>query len=266
MKKYKLIKEYPGSPKLGQIAECPNEHYMIYQNNPYKVFGIPKNKVENYPEFWEEIIEKDYEIISFVDRSNVIHKKWGREDFSVNEWVSGITEPVALALNNFKIYSIKRLSDGAIFTLGDKIKNYKNTGIKEIKIYKYGLRIITDANGDGIISKSVAWKLKDCKKYFFTTQDGVDIFEGDKYFTVWKKDDVSLSKWVTQNVYFKASGKPEDYIHDGIYYFSKEKEVKKYIPVMNILENYNECNFIETIKNIIELSEKKKIKNLKTQW
>lgn len=49
MKKYKLIKEYPGSPGLGYITSSENL-IRLYRE---------------YPEFWEEIVEKDYEILSW---------------------------------------------------------------------------------------------------------------------------------------------------------------------------------------------------------
>ena len=60
MKRYKLIREYPGSPKLNTIVE---EH-----KTKKSLFVSKCNFAINHPyyfqEFWEEF-EKDYEIISF---------------------------------------------------------------------------------------------------------------------------------------------------------------------------------------------------------
>ena len=70
-KKYKLIKEYPGSPELGIIAE---ERYVM----------------KDQPEYWEEVVEKDYEILI----SRVVPQE---------------------------ILSVKRLSDGEVFTIGDEV-------------------------------------------------------------------------------------------------------------------------------------------------
>ena len=39
--KYILKKEYPGSPKLGNIID-----------------NLENDWIENYPEFWEEVVEK----------------------------------------------------------------------------------------------------------------------------------------------------------------------------------------------------------------
>jgi hypothetical protein len=54
MKKYKLIKAYPGSPKLGYIVEASN--HSMFKNQAY-YRGVRINSSNNQ-EFWEEIIEK----------------------------------------------------------------------------------------------------------------------------------------------------------------------------------------------------------------
>ena len=48
MKKFKLIKEYPRSPKLGTEIEIKESEV---------------NTIKTYPEYWQEIIEKKYEIL-----------------------------------------------------------------------------------------------------------------------------------------------------------------------------------------------------------
>jgi hypothetical protein len=56
MKKYKLIKEYPGSPELGDVCEERNiKSSFCYYFKGEKNIGIPKDQVENQPEYWEEI-------------------------------------------------------------------------------------------------------------------------------------------------------------------------------------------------------------------
>lgn len=51
-RKFKLIKEYPASPKIGIIVEKHKSgHYQILPN-----YGmIASEEIENFPEFWEEI-------------------------------------------------------------------------------------------------------------------------------------------------------------------------------------------------------------------
>ena len=51
--KYKLIKEYPGSPKLDTICK--------YDKNPWSDSNAFTNPVLNpkyYPEFWKPVVEK----------------------------------------------------------------------------------------------------------------------------------------------------------------------------------------------------------------
>jgi len=70
--KYKLIKEYPGSPKLNTeivystiYTHCNKENYNLNRNTymiKSKDYFELKNP-EQYPEFWEKVVEKDYEIL-----------------------------------------------------------------------------------------------------------------------------------------------------------------------------------------------------------
>jgi|694.fasta_scaffold00102_88 hypothetical protein len=112
MKKYKLIKTYPGSPLLGKVLEPKVEKDNENTNNFYWE-GSWFNP-NDFPELWEEVIENDYEIISywsprFGDTKYLYYE--GHEDWD--------------NINKSKyhpIHSVKRLSDGEVFTLGDTIK------------------------------------------------------------------------------------------------------------------------------------------------
>lgn len=183
MKKYKLKKEYPGSPKLGIILEFEKESDNKYRNYDLNIF-----EPENYPEFWEEIVEKDYEILSLISRdpSTINTKVFWYFDKENNGWT--VDEPERTyhkEIPSFcKIHSVKRLSDGEIFTVGDKV----NSTISD-------LGRDTDITGFKLIDNKLKVGLRDLgyyplstiilpKKPLFTTEDGVDIYEGDKYFTI----------------------------------------------------------------------------------
>lgn len=62
MRKFRLIREYPGSPKLGTIVEkderCGSHIYKYRESNSN--FGVLKYHVEGNPEYWEEVIEKRF--------------------------------------------------------------------------------------------------------------------------------------------------------------------------------------------------------------
>lgn len=70
MKKYKLLKWYPSLPrdwKIGMNVGMGDRNWGYSPTSSIEYDKCLDNKeVENNPEFWEEIIEKDYEIIQFV--------------------------------------------------------------------------------------------------------------------------------------------------------------------------------------------------------
>ena len=67
MKKYKLIKEYPGSPELGTIVEGKSSDGKNYS---FSMLGgrvyVIKYHVEDNPEYWEEVNENNY-MVSLTD-------------------------------------------------------------------------------------------------------------------------------------------------------------------------------------------------------
>jgi len=98
MKKYKLIKEYPGSPELGQIALPYTDsrdkvvHYVVERNQKKDCdyIAILKKHVEDNPNYWQEendiwyvVLLRDFafrnawEVIKVQeDPSGLEHKKY----------------------------------------------------------------------------------------------------------------------------------------------------------------------------------------------
>ena len=82
MKKFKLIKEYPGSPELGQIAlpytDSKNQivHYIVERNQKKDCdfIALKMNWIENQPEYWEEVVENIYYMVSLIDMG--FHNAW----------------------------------------------------------------------------------------------------------------------------------------------------------------------------------------------
>jgi hypothetical protein len=178
--KFRLIKEYPNSPKLGTVhtyieaGACGGDWLGTYH---YKKFN----------EFWEEVKEvkpKIYEITGLTDGNTIFNiieggKKnmlWCKE----GTWLNPNTTSKA-----YSIYSIKRLSDNEVFSIGDKVKcsMYSTTQIiKELKVVESRNTIYVSVESmewgldvDGII------KVKDP---LFTTSDDIDIYERDKYYYI----------------------------------------------------------------------------------
>lgn len=125
MKQYKLIETYPGSPKLGKIATFYREVGMYcVDNNAY----YSKEYIENNPKFWQVIIENAYEIISI---------RVGKDGKPSDSYKDGKYLWTGAPLIGYRtidelelewpdheiiIHSVKRMSDGEIFTIGDTVK------------------------------------------------------------------------------------------------------------------------------------------------
>lgn len=179
MKTYKLIKEYPGSPDLETIS-YKSSMSIYYKNGDTVLFNSSSSNpqyfedmIENQPEFWQEIIEKDYEILSYSWEDAVGIMIYETDYFSrVNPLEDG-----------YSINSIKRLSDGEVFTIGEKV-NFQGNGCSgEHIINKFILKDDYIAV-DGMVVVFPLKFIKKLKKLLFTTEDGVDIFEHDIHYPV----------------------------------------------------------------------------------
>ncbi len=284
MKSYK-------NKQTGEVVVCYPSYEICHSST--EDFSIPKRFVENSRD-WEQVIEKDYEILevkiadgTIITYENGICTK-RTDKCSVDQTLS--LEQI-LRTNHIKyIHSVKRLSDGEIFTVGDcfdvglgsrvlesiwldndgvlglnhekgRITNTKGTGVfskakkisptlfvtedgvsitKDSKSYCHvDLRTyaISESNnpipgisgnmiGKGFVyfsTKEAAQKYIDSKKVLIRTQDGVDLFEGDRIFFLSK--DMSISDSFLINRYIKFN-------QDGNYYFSSQSKLE-YFECMN---------------------------------
>lgn len=198
MKKYRLIREYPGSPKLGTILTHEELQYC------------------NWNEYYQEVVEKDYKILSLARFCSI---KPTITD--VSDYGDGYIEAL-LKCDNARIHSVKR-NDGEIFTIGDKVfSEYVNYTINKIGIVndKCMVSALYDTNNpNGSRLHYNLNNLKKAKQPLFTTEDGVDIFDGDYSYGVHnsKFDIVAIKHintvYVTDNfIEFSTKEKAEEYI------------------------------------------------------
>lgn len=195
MKKYRLIKTYPSSPDKGIEVTWGNWGLSgnCYQGSQKgEIYRFDKNSIEGYPDNWEEMDKKEYEILSFVaNTSNSTGQPSIKLDSGEHSWVrdsspSRHTEESLLKRSDYSINSIKRLSDGMVFKVGD----YLNYNVNR----KYDFTItnikITDDNevflkGDGGAYTTMdSNKISILSKPLFITVDGVPINEGDSYWCI----------------------------------------------------------------------------------
>lgn len=290
--KYKLIKEYPNGPKINTIIQrrIIGEDYWSYDNS--SVVLLVKDHPENYPEFWELVVEypigtkvlnsqintiytkkedgwykpsektaytdemiiksnyiniiedkvvkKDYEILSlvlsnkycFLDKDNLFKYKenLGNKHGSTLEQCLNI---------KWQIYSVKRLSDGEIFTIGDKVQTSMNLTINGFIIIDNELLI----NPFEIIGTITLNRITKTKTPLFTTEDGVNIYTED---IIWHTNLNlgSLKNCVySSKVEYKESFKPVK----GLY--STKEKAEEYILMNKPCLSYNEVLNAVSIKN-----------------
>lgn len=158
MKTYKLIQTYPGSFPLGHLA-------ILDESVKFYNLGTTTRSldyIENHPEYWQHVChkcheniktcekfgcKKDYEILSFITKEGIIYVKNKEGRFSNSVQYTTWTEKELLSKVVFNIHSVKRLSDGEVFTIGDKIdlskhefSNSKSDTLLEIKIIDNKIR------------------------------------------------------------------------------------------------------------------------------
>lgn len=226
--------KYPIGTKVvdtwtNSIYEKNNGHWIISNSSPK--YTINESEIGEGKRF--ELVEepkKSYEILSFqaavdircingigfINKGRVVHRiKYG--NFKNIEVYPNISSEEQLLLNNpnWKIHSVRRLSDNEILTIGDKTNHGT---IKEFEVCKdnrillsfserFCLPCYLDAKG------SLPKKLK----VLFTTEDGVDIREGDEYYyikdmKVCKSQAMNMNYGKIKNFYFSTREKAEEYI------------------------------------------------------
>lgn len=197
MRKFKLIKEYPNSSSLGTI-------FTQHDERSWELDYFIKNS-----EFFEEVIEKDYEILSYKNpTTDVTFRK-----IEANKLLSdngNIYSLDSLSIKDFHIYSIKRLSDGEVFTVGDRIEN----GSYVFKLLKIEFESAPADKGTGKLSfindSKVLGKWLDLKNFkkvktpLFTTEDGIDIYGDNTVWLVYKKEFLYSTYCCKQNSYLSG--------------------------------------------------------------
>ncbi len=182
MKRYICIKEYPHGPVLGK---------EIHDS----WFGESRS-LANYPDFWEELAEKDYEILSLIHDGEILD-----DPREIEAWEESLKV-------NWKPNSVKRLSDGVVFELGCTIKPRVDEFIdwterRVVEMYiKNEILIMKLASQDdrnislGTIMIKNANKISEAPEGFsnlvLTTNEGTRIYVGDSYYYIKPSDNWSI--------------------------------------------------------------------------
>lgn len=227
MRKFKLIRTYPGSPITIGLEVCQNGDW--YQSNfatkNVEHFHKPLNMVENYPDFWEEIFEVNFQILRISDGFNEYYRsangkltinlsRFHEDDYFIKN---------GSLKNGFEILSVKRLSDNTIFCIDDVVKSKSNLHkhlykVDRIQLVDNGINVFPlSIEPNGYLPFELIDKIENIKP-FYTTEDGVDIFAGDTVYYV-------LSNF-SKRIYIPTT---DDRNLTEIHYFSSEEKADEYI-------------------------------------
>lgn len=214
-----------------------------------------------YDDFWQQVEKfkqskqkqsnRDWEIVSFIE-SGLEYKliDWQKYQCYTQPTYEAPGRQMSLSFalrNNAKIHSVRRLSDGEVFTVGDCIEYMQWTdGGRTIKIAKFQIKgdemyLVNAANN---MSANIREADKIKRQPLFTTEDGKDIYEGDK----------SLNSVVFEDFSFNYN-EPQyqtlveiNIFKDKIKIFSTEEAAKEYILMNKPCLSYNHvmeyCNQI----------------------
>ena len=150
--------------------------------------------VEPSSEFWEEIVTKDYEILSFYlnDKEFFLSKDDGKYWCDKGTWANFVE------ILNDKITSVKNLKNNLVLTIGDTAQTIGSYPHK-IQSFEIRQKCKGRINGewikDGVDRVWINWTngsggtwLEDAEKVedkpLFTTLDNVELKYGDKFYVV----------------------------------------------------------------------------------
>lgn len=98
---------------------------------------------------------------------------------------------------NADTYSVKRLSDGEVFSVGDKVK-YRPRGVIQWTIASFFIRgdgVMLVRSKDSEMVEAFDNDLTKVKTPLFTTEDGKAVFEGDEIYAVFTKHGFGFDIW-----------------------------------------------------------------------
>jgi len=165
----------------GEIAEeSPRFKNFYIVNHGH---SLHKRFIENSND-WQKLEELDYEIISLKLTGGVIltfkdGKCIHRTDNENPDITFNLNRCLSTLSSRESINSVKRKSDGEVFTIGDVISNMCDSEqkISELYINKDGKMCVYTST----TCRFTIQNIKKVKTPLFTTEDGVEIFQGDNF-------------------------------------------------------------------------------------
>lgn len=201
-----------------------------------------------YAELVEE--KKDYEVLSVIGMGgSVVYKK--------NYTYPECFDTLVKSTNNFSIHSVKRLSDGEVFTVGDMVETAVLTkpGVITSISLMFGTKMCLTVDS---ITSHIS-NFQKVKKPLFTTEDGVEIFEGDTIYGI-------NNDWVVFSHYNDLQNKIKIWGVKPI--FSTKEKAEEYVLLNKPCLSLNDvsrggvhCVEVSIGKNVFNFGEMKAVYN-----
>jgi hypothetical protein len=220
MKIYKLIKKYPMHRYIvdNAIVEYNKKLNCYVYNNGTLIFST--TEVEEYPKFWEKVelpnqllgvqvlsILYNNTIYTLTDNLVPLNHIYGFQYKYINgeEWMNlwnyyNISNTYAIN-DKIKIHSVKRISDGEVFTIGDSIdcRAYTNRMILGFKIINDTIEV-EQINGESDLPS-----IRHSKK--IKTIEGLEVTEiifNEKIFSISEENTIIDGLYGLQRRYFSS--------------------------------------------------------------
>jgi len=204
---------------------------------------------------WTIYKEKEFEILEYISKQG-LKIDTGDEIFDVISKFGN---------KDWNIYQVKRLSDGIVFNVGDKVYwewiscgNHKYLTISEFYLLNEELRFKVKEIGDKDFNFNLTYHtLKYYKQPLFLDELGNEVFKGDTFYFVnpmfWdlERGKAQYGDLRTEMHHFKNKVDAEKYIIDNKPTFSR-KQIKQTLWESN-LENYLEMNNVLYFKEKLGL-------------
>lgn len=191
---------------------------------------------------WEEIKEKEWEVLSFLNKQTNCISTLRQNGMYLDSIVSGngILAFENVDLNYWLIHSVKRLNDNKIFTIREKyidVFNFK----RELGRFHISEGKMLISNGDNIFVSNIT-TISKTKELLFTTEDGVDVFAGDSpWFTL---SDIQCKGFNSLVMQFKnITGEATKTVYK---YFSTKEAAEEYVLINRPCLSIKDVAFIYT--------------------
>ena len=166
VKSFKLIKEYPGSPKLGTVVNTLNEEGYTIVKVGHTIYP------NQHPEFWEEVETHDIVYRLGEDISHVVRIK-DKVTFAIGDWVEHpmlgrfpIIGFSANKENNSAVYV--RLANALVRLSTIKHVQFAFTAVDGVNLFEGDTYYLVGRGGKPIDFTNVA--IKECRVVFGTGQ------------------------------------------------------------------------------------------------